>query len=148
GKQVEDLEGDVIDPEELKRRHTHMCWISAMPESCTYSKTTYTNRQAADGYDQSVTIGKTQNCTISASRTGVNNGGSVTYTVTPQDGYQLSTVMLRVGSQQATAAADSKAIKVGGKTYSMSLSDHGILKVTVSGIRDDVELSAYAAWEG
>ena len=99
-------------------------------------------------YDQSVTIGKTQNCTISASRTGVNNGGSVTYTVTPQDGYQLSTVMLRVGSQQATAAADSKAIKVGGKTYSMSLSDHGILKVTVSGIRDDVELSAYAAWEG
>lgn len=99
-------------------------------------------------YDHSISIGKTQNCTVSASRTGVNNGGSVTYTVTPQDGYQLSTVMLRVGSQQATAAADSKAIKVGGKTYSISLSDHGILKVTVSGIRDDVELSAYAAWEG
>ena len=99
-------------------------------------------------YDHSVTIGKTQNCTISASRTGVNNGGSVTYTVTPQDGYQLSTVTLRVGSQQATAAADSKAIKVGGKTYSMSLSDNGILKVTVSGIRDDVQLSAYAVWAG
>lgn len=99
-------------------------------------------------YDHSVTIGKMQNCTVSASRTGVNNGGSVTYTVTPQDGYQLSTVMLRVGSQQATAAADSKAIKVGGKTYSMSLSDNGILKVTVSGIRDDVQLSAYVTWEG
>ena len=27
-------------------------------------------------YDHSVTIGKTQNCTVSASRTGVNNGGS------------------------------------------------------------------------
>lgn len=37
-------------------------------------------------YDHSVTIGKTQNCTVSASHTGVNNGGSVTYTVTPQDG--------------------------------------------------------------
>ena len=99
-------------------------------------------------YDHSVTIGKTQNCTVSASHTGVNNGGSVTYTVTPQDGYQLSTVTLRVGSQQVTAAADSKAIKVGGKTYSMSLSDSGILKVTVSGIWDDVQLSAYATWEG
>lgn len=99
-------------------------------------------------YDHSVTIGKTQNCTVSASRTGVNNGGSVTFTVTPQSSYQLSTVTLRVGSQQATAAADSKTIKVGGKTYSMSLSDNGILKVTVSGIWDDVELSAYAAWEG
>ena len=99
-------------------------------------------------YDHSISIGKTQNCTISASLTGVNNSGSVTYTVTPQDGYQLSTVTLRVGSQQATAAADSKAIKVGGKTYSMSLSDTGILKVTVSGIRDDVQLSAYAAWAG
>ena len=99
-------------------------------------------------YDHSVNIGKTQNCTISASRTGVNNGGSVTYTVTPQDGYQLSTVTLRVGSQQATASVDSKTIKVGSKTYSMSLSDSGILKVTVSGIRDDVELCAYAAWEG
>lgn len=99
-------------------------------------------------YDHSVTIGKTQNCTVSASRTGVNNGGSVTYTVTPQDGYQLSTVTLRVGSQQATASADSKNIKVGSKTYSMSLSDQGILKVTVSGIRDDVQLSAYAAWAG
>ena len=99
-------------------------------------------------YDHSVTIGKTQNCTVSPSRTGVNNGGSVTYTVTPQSGYQLSTVTLRVGSQQATASVDSKTIKVGSKTYSMSLSDSGILKVTVSGIRDDVQLSAYAAWEG
>ncbi len=99
-------------------------------------------------YDHSVTIGKTQNCTISASRAGVNNGGSVTYTVTPQDGYQLSTVTLRVGSQQATASVDSKTIKVGSKTYSMSLSGNGILKVTVSGIRDDVQLSAYAAWKG
>ena len=99
-------------------------------------------------YDHSVTIGKTQNCTVSASRTGVDNGGSATYTVTPQSGYQLSTVTLRVGSQQATASVDSKTIKVGSKTYSMSLSDSGILKVTVSGIRDDVQLSAYAAWEG
>lgn len=99
-------------------------------------------------YDHSIDIGKTQNCTISASRTGVNNGGSVTYTVTPQDGYQLSTVTLRVGSQQATASVDSKTIKVGSKTYSMSLSGNGILKVTVSGIRDDVQLSAYAAWKG
>ena len=99
-------------------------------------------------YDHSVTIGKRQNCTVSVSRTGVNNGGSVTYTVTPQSGYQLSTVTLRVGSQQVTAAADSKAIKVGGKTYSMSLSDQGVLKVTVSGIRDGVQLSAYAAWAG
>ena len=99
-------------------------------------------------YDHSVTIGKTQNCTVSASHTGVNNGGSVTYTVTPQDGYQLSTVTLRVGSQQATASVDSKTIKVGSKTYSMSLSDSGILKVTVSGIWDDVQLSAYATWEG
>ena len=99
-------------------------------------------------YDHSVTIGKMQNCTVSASRTGVNNGGLVTYTVTPQDGYQLSTVTLRVGSQQATASVDSKTIKVGSKTYSMSLSDTGILKVTVSGIHDDVQLSAYAAWEG
>ena len=99
-------------------------------------------------YDHSVSIGKTQNCTISASRTGVNNGGSVTYTVTPQDSYQLSTVTLRVGSQQATATADSKTIKVGSKTYSMSLSDQGILKVTVSGIWDDVQLSAYAVWAG
>ena len=78
----------------------------------------------------------------------MNNGGSATYTVTPQDGYQLSTVTLCVGSQRATAAADSKNSKVGSKTYSMSLSDNGILKVTVSGIRDDVELSAYAAWAG
>ena len=54
---------------------------------------------------------------------------------------------LRVGSQQATASVDSKTVKVGSKTYSMSLSDSGILKVTASGIRDDVELSAYAAWE-
>lgn len=99
-------------------------------------------------YDHSVTIGKRQNCTASVSRTGVNNGGSVTYTVTPQDGYQLSTVTLRVGSQQATASVDSKTIKVGSKTYSMSLSGNGILKVTVSGIRDNVQLSAYAAWKG
>ena len=99
-------------------------------------------------YDHSVTIGKTQNCTVSVSRTGVNNGGSVTYTATSQSGYQLSTVTLRVGSQQATATADSKTIKVGSKTYSMSLSDQGILKVTVSGIWDDVQLSAYAAWAG
>ncbi|WP_281692101.1 S-layer homology domain-containing protein [Agathobaculum desmolans] len=99
-------------------------------------------------YDHSVTIGKTQNCTVSASRTGVNNGGSVTFTVTPQFDYQLSTVTLRVGSQQATASADSKTIKVGSKNYSMSLSGNGILKVTVSGIRDDVQLSAYAAWTG
>lgn len=99
-------------------------------------------------YDHSVTIGKRQNCTVSVSRTGVNNGGSVTYTVTPQSGYQLSTVTLRVGSQQATASADSKTIKVGSKTYSMSLSGNGILKVTVSGIRDNVQLSAYAAWKG
>ena len=99
-------------------------------------------------YDHSVTIGKRQNCTVSVSRTGVNNGGSVTYTVTPQDGYQLSTVTLRVGSQQATASVDSKTIKVGSKTYSMSLSGNGILKVTVSGIRDNVQLSAYAAWKG
>lgn len=98
-------------------------------------------------YDHSVTIGKTQNCTVSASRTGVNSGGSVTYTVTPQDGYLLSTVTLCVGSQQATASVDSKTIKVGSKAYSMSLSDSGILKVTVSGIRDDVQLSAYALWE-
>ena len=72
----------------------------------------------------------------------------MTYTVTSQSGYQLSTVTLRVGSQQATATADSKTIKVGSKTYSMSLSDQGILKVTVSGIWDDVQLSAYAAWAG
>lgn len=98
-------------------------------------------------YDHSVTIGKTQNCTVSASRTGVNSGGSVTYTVTPQDGYLLSTVTLCVGSQQATASVDSKTIKVGSKAYSMSLSDSGILKVKVSGIRDDVQLSAYALWE-
>lgn len=78
----------------------------------------------------------------------MNNGGSVTYTVTPQSSYQLSTVTLRVDSQQVTAAADSKAIKISGKTYSMSLSDSGILKVTVSGIHDDVQLSVHAVWVG
>ena len=98
-------------------------------------------------YDHSVTIGKMQNCTVSASRTGVNNGGSVTYTVTTQDGYQLSTVTLRVGNRQATVSVDSKTIKVGSKTYSMSLSDQGILKVTVSNVRNDVKLDAYAVRE-
>ncbi|WP_281692511.1 hypothetical protein [Agathobaculum desmolans] len=63
-------------------------------------------------YDHSVIIGKMQNCTVSASRTGVDNGGSVTYTVTPQDGYQLSMVTLRVGDRQATVSVDSKTIKV------------------------------------
>ena len=99
-------------------------------------------------YDNAVEIGTARNCSITASRTGVNDGGTVTYTVTPQDGYVLDTVTLRVGGRQATAAADSKTIKVGSKTYSMSLSDQGILKVTVSGIWDDVQLSAYAAWAG
>ena len=46
-------------------------------------------------YDHSVTIGKTQNCTVSASRTGVNNGGSVTFTITPQSDYQLFHVAVR-----------------------------------------------------
>lgn len=98
-------------------------------------------------YDHAVTIGTTQNCIVASSRTGVNNG-SATYTVTPQPGCKLSMVTLRVGEEQATAVADSKTIKVGSKTYPMSLSEDGVLKVTVSGIRDDVQLSAYAAWEG
>ena len=43
------------------------------------------------------------------------------------------------------------AVSIGSRgifAYSMSLFDTGILTVTVSGIRDDVELSDHAAWEG
>ena len=99
-------------------------------------------------YDHSITIGKTPNCTVSASRTGVNDGGSATYTVSPDKGYTLDTVTLRVGSRQETAHVDEDSrIRVGGKSYPMSLSNQGVLKITVSNIRDDVQLSACAVRE-
>lgn len=98
-------------------------------------------------YDNDVEIGTEQNCNITASRTGVNDGGSVTYTVTPKQGYALDTVTLRVGDRQATASVKSDAIKVGSRSYPMTLSNKGILKVTVSNVRDDVKLDAYAVRE-
>ena len=98
-------------------------------------------------YDNAVEIGTARNCSITASRTGVNDGGTVTYTVTPQDGYVLDTVTLRVGGRQATAAADSKTIKVGSGSYPMTISAHGVLKITVSSIREDVRLGASALRE-
>lgn len=98
-------------------------------------------------YDNDVEIGTEQNCNITASRTGVNDGGSVTYTVTPKQGYALDTVTLCVGDRQATASVKSDAIKVGSRSYPMTLSNKGILKVTVSNVRDDVKLDAYAVRE-
>ena len=98
-------------------------------------------------YDNAVEIGTARNCSITASRTGVNDGGTVTYTVTPQDGYVLDTVTLRVGGWQATAAADTKTIKVGSRSYPMTISAHGVLKITVSSIREDVRLGASALRE-
>ena len=84
----------------------------------------------------------------SASRTGVNDGGSATYTVSPDKSYTLDTVTLRVGSRQETAHVDEdSSIRVGGKSYPMSLSNQGVLKITVSNIRDDVQLSACAVRE-
>lgn len=71
----------------------------------------------------------------------------MTYTVTPKQGYALDTVTLRVGDRQATASVKSDAIKVGSRSYRMTLSDKGVLKVTVSNVRDDVKLSAYAVRE-
>lgn len=98
-------------------------------------------------YDNDVEIGTEQNCNITASRTGVNDGGSVTYTVTPKQGYALNTVTLRVGNRQAAASVESDTIKVGSRSYSMTLSNKGVLKVTVSNVRDDVKLGAYAVRE-
>lgn len=98
-------------------------------------------------YDNDVEIGTEQNCNITASRTGVNDVGSVTYTVTPKQGYALDTVTLRVGDRQATASVESDTIKVGSRSYPMTLSNKGILKVTVSNVRDDVKLDAYAVRE-
>lgn len=98
-------------------------------------------------YDNDVEIGTEQNCNITASRTGVNDGGSVTYTVTPKQGYALDTVTLRVGNRQAAASVKLDAIKVGSRSYPMTLSNKGVLKVTVSNVRDDVKLSAYAVRE-
>lgn len=98
-------------------------------------------------YDNDVEIGTEQNCNITASRTGVNDGGSVTYIVTQKQGYALDTVTLRVGDRQATASVKSDAIKVGSRSYPMTLSNKGILKVTVSNVRDDVKLDAYAVRE-
>ena len=80
----------------------------------------------------------------SASRTGVNDGGSATYTVSPDKSYTLDTVTLRVGSRQETAHVEDGTIKVGDRSYPMSLSAKGVLKVAVSNIRDDVRLSAGA----
>ncbi len=80
----------------------------------------------------------------SASRTGVNDGGSATYTVSPDKSYTLDTVTLRVGSRQETAHVEDGTIKVGDRSYPMSLSAKNVLKVAVSNIRDDVRLSAGA----
>ena len=71
----------------------------------------------------------------------------MTYTVTPKQGYALDTVTLCVGDRQATASVKSDAIKVGSRSYPMTLSNKGILKVTVSNVRDDVKLDAYAVRE-
>ena len=102
----------------------------------------------AAAYDNAVEVGTAQHCTISAYRTGVNDGGSATYTVSPDKGYMLDTVTLRVGSRQETAHVDEDSrIRVGGKSYPMSLSNQGVLKITVSNIRDDVQLSACAVRE-
>ena len=98
-------------------------------------------------YDNEVEIGAAQNCNITASRAGVNDGGSVTYTVTPKQGYALYTVTLRMGERQATASVKSDTIKVGSRSYPMTLSDKGVLKVTISNVRDDVKLDAYAVQE-
>lgn len=101
----------------------------------------------AAAYDNAVAVGTAQHCTISASRTGVNDGGSATYTVSPDKGYALDTVTLRVGSRQETAHVEAGTIKVGNRSYPMSLSVKGVLKVTVSNIRDNVRLSACAVRE-
>lgn len=98
-------------------------------------------------YDNEIGIGTAQNCNITASRTGVNDGGSATYTVTPDRGYALRTVTLRVGDRHATASVKLNTIKVGSRSYSMTLSNKGILKVNVSNVRDDVKLEAYAVRE-
>ena len=71
----------------------------------------------------------------------------MTYTVTPKQGYALNTVTLRVGNRQAAASVESDTIKVGSRSYSMTLSNKGVLKVTVSNVRDDVKLGAYAVRE-
>ena len=74
----------------------------------------------------------------------MNDGGSATYTVSPDKSYTLDTVTLRVGSRQETAHVEDGTIKVGDRSYPMSLSAKGVLKVAVSNIRDDVRLSAGA----
>ena len=71
----------------------------------------------------------------------------MTYTVTPKQGCALDTVTLRVGDRQAAASVESDTIKVGSRSYPMTLSDKGVLKVTVSNVRDDVKLDAYAVQE-
>lgn len=98
-------------------------------------------------YDNAVHTGTARSCKIAASRTGANDGGSVTYTVTPDKGYRLDRITLRIGTQQTTADADSRTIKVGSRSYSLSLSPAGVLKLTVDQIRNDVTLSATAVRE-
>lgn len=99
-------------------------------------------------YDNHVDIGTQQNCSITTSQIGVNNGGSVTYTVTPNEGYELSTVTLRTGNRQTTASANADAINIGNNSYKMVLSSSGVLRVTITDIHDYVQLSAYATYNG
>ena len=98
-------------------------------------------------YDNRIGTGNAENCRITASRAGVGNGGTAVYTVTPDKGYLLETVTLHIGSRKETAAAADKTIRVNGKAYSMSLSESGVLTVTVTGIRNDVTLDACAVRE-
>ncbi len=56
-------------------------------------------------------------------------------------GYKINTITLHVGSAQSTASAQAGMIKVGSKSYKMSMALNGTLTVTVDNIKDVVKLS-------
>lgn len=82
------------------------------------------------------------NCRIFTSKSYVKKGDSVIYTVAPEKGYRLKTITLRVGSTEGTASAGANFIKVGDKTYKMSLQTDGAINVVVDDVSEPVKISA------
>lgn len=102
------------------------------------------DKDASSDKSYAVTTKRSDHCTVKLSTARVDKGDSVKLTVTPFNRYELDEVTLQIGASSKTVDADATEIKVGNRTYPMSLSASGVLTLTVNQVQSSVQVSATA----
>lgn len=95
---------------------------------------------------KSITIHSTSHVSITKNISGssVTSGQKVTFVITPNAGYGVHTVTLKVGAKTATANAGDPYIAVNGVRYTMTQDGEGVVRLYLTSVTDNITVSATA----